>query len=144
MATLGKLRKRWLTNEERQLLKAIEQERPKEKPKSKTAVISERRASLSTRIRKAIRDRRIPDYGDVLLLDGKPLRECTPEVRKAFLIQCQIKSFYIWDADDDTILSEDGLVYDLIDKEHVCPKCFRFIEDAKICKFCGEVIKKEA
>lgn len=135
MKKIDKLRRLWLSPEERTLLKAVERGQPKHKAVSRTFKISKKREGLQQRIRQATRDR--SGGAEILLLDGKPLRECTPEVRKAFLIQCQIRSFYIWDADEDTILSEDGYVYDLIDKEGICPKCFRYIGDSNFCKYCG-------
>jgi len=137
-----KLRKLWLTPEERRLLKAIEQKRPKHRARSKTFKIAKKRESLRKRILLAIRDRPVSFDDEVLLLDGKPLKDCTPEVRKAFLIQEQIRHFYIWEG--DTILSDTGSVYDLPYPDHICPKCFRYIAKAKVCPYCGAKIEGES
>lgn len=135
-----KIRKFWLSSDERKLLSALERGRKRGRPKSKSFTVSKKRADISQRLRQAIRDRPIGDYCDILLLDGKPLRECTAEVRKAFLIQCQIKHFYIWDAGTDIVLSATGRVHDLPYPDQICPKCFRFTRSVRICEYCGAKI----
>lgn len=94
-------------------------------------------ADLNDRIKTAIRNRRIVDGNqDIMLLEHPLESDKTPiEIRKAFLIQSQITHYWLWEADVDEE-PDDEVITDLLYPEDICPKCYRFVENTT-CPYCG-------
>jgi hypothetical protein len=96
-------------------------------------------AGLHNRCLAAIRNRRIIDEDqDVALLEYPLNDERTPiEVRKAHVIQDQIRYYWAWEAETDVDEEPSGeMMTELLYPENICPKCYRFVKEST-CPYCG-------